>query len=67
MNTVDHPQQAVQTDCQHDQYGRGGGTHVMHGRSRVAIEPRPPTMPGRSTSGVPTKTHQKNTTQNEHN
>ena len=29
----------------------GGGTHVMHGRSRVAIDPRVPTMPGLSTSG----------------
>ena len=32
--------------------GRGGGrrTHVMHGRSRMAIDPRIRTMPGRSTS-----------------
>ena len=31
--------------------GRGGGTHVMHGRSLMAIDPRIHTMPGRSTSG----------------
>ena len=33
--------------------GKGGGgrcTHVMHGRSRVTIDPRIPAMPGRSTS-----------------
>ena len=31
---------------------RGGGyTHVMRGRSRMTINPRIPTMPGRSTSG----------------
>ena len=29
----------------------GGHTHVMHGRSRMTIDPRIPTMPGRSTSG----------------
>ena len=30
---------------------RGGGcTHVMHGCSRMTIDPRSPTMPGRSTS-----------------
>ena len=29
----------------------GGGTHVMYGRSRMAIEPRAPTLRGRSTSG----------------
>ena len=29
--------------------GRGGDTLVMHGRSRMAIDPRIPTMPGRST------------------
>ena len=28
-----------------------GCTHVMHGRSRMTIDPRIPTMPGRSTSG----------------
>ena len=31
--------------------GRGWCTHVMHGRSRVTIDPRVPIMPGRSTSG----------------
>ena len=36
--------------------GREGCTHVMHGRSRMTIDPRTPTMPGRSTSGFsPTK------------
>ena len=36
----------------------GGGTHimgctrVMHGRSRMAVDPRIPAMPGRSTSGA---------------
>ena len=30
---------------------RVGGTHFMHGRSRMAIDPRISTMPGRSTSG----------------
>ena len=29
--------------------GRGGGTQFGHGRSRMAIDPRIPTMPGRST------------------
>ena len=29
---------------------RGGVTHVMHGRSRMTIDPCIPTMPGRSTS-----------------
>ena len=28
-----------------------GNTHVMHGRSRMAVDPRIATMPGRSTSG----------------
>ena len=27
-------------------------THVMHGRSRMTKDPRTPTMPGRSTSGL---------------
>ena len=34
--------------------GAGGGagfTHVMHGRSRMTIDHRIPTMPGRSKSG----------------
>ena len=32
--------------------GLGGGVLIiMHGRSRMAIDPRLPTMPGRSTSG----------------
>ena len=35
--------------------GRGGGWgecfHFMHGRSRMTIDPRIPTWPGRSTSG----------------
>ena len=30
--------------------GRGGRTQFVHGRSRMAIGPRIPTMPGRSTS-----------------
>ena len=29
----------------------GGGTQFVHGRSRMTIDPRIPTMPGRSTSG----------------
>ena len=29
----------------------GGGTHVMHGRSGMTIDPRIPSMSGRSTSG----------------
>ena len=29
----------------------GGGTQIMHGRSRMTIDPRIPAMPGRSTSG----------------
>ena len=29
----------------------GGCTHVMHGRSRITIDPRIPTMPRQSTSG----------------
>ena len=29
----------------------GGCTHAMHGRSRMTIDPRTPTMPGRNTSG----------------
>ena len=31
--------------------GGGGGTHIMHRRSRMTIDPRIPTTPGRSTSG----------------
>ena len=31
--------------------GRGGRTQFVHGRSRMTIDPRIPTMPGRSTSG----------------
>ena len=32
--------------------GEGGGcTYFVHGRSRMTIDPRIPTMPGRSTSG----------------
>ena len=31
--------------------GRGGGTRFVHGRSRMTIDPRIPTMPGRSTWG----------------
>ena len=31
--------------------GRGGCTQFVHGRSRMTIDPRIPTMPGRSTSG----------------
>ena len=40
--------------------GHGGGkwergcTHAMHGRIRVAIDPRTPKIPGRSTSGFRT-------------
>ena len=30
---------------------RGGVLHIMHGRSRMTINPRIPIMPGRSTSG----------------
>ena len=30
-----------------------GSKHVVHGRSRMAIDPRVPTMPGRSTVGFP--------------
>ena len=36
--------------------GEGGVLGIMHGRSRVTIDPRIPTMPGRSTSGfAPTR------------
>ena len=31
--------------------GSGGVLDIMHGRSRMTIDPRIPTMPGRSTSG----------------
>ena len=31
--------------------GEGGVTQFVHGRSRMTIDPRIPTMPGRSTSG----------------
>ena len=31
--------------------GGGGGTQFVHGRTFMAIDPRIPTMPGRSTSG----------------
>ena len=31
--------------------GGGGGTQLVHGRSPMTIDPRIPTMPGRSTSG----------------
>ena len=31
--------------------GGGGRTQFVHGRSRMTIGPRIPTMPGRSTSG----------------
>ena len=31
--------------------GGGGGTQFVHGRSRMTIDARIPTMPGRSTSG----------------
>ena len=31
--------------------GNGGCTHVVHGRSRVTIDPRIPATPGRNTSG----------------
>ena len=31
--------------------GRGGCTRVVNGRSRMAVDPRIPTMPGRSMSG----------------
>ena len=33
--------------------GVGGVLIVMHGRSRMTIDPRTPTTPGRSTSGFP--------------
>ena len=31
--------------------GGGGGACVMHGRSRMTVDPRIPTVPGQSTSG----------------
>ena len=34
-----------------DTRGRGGCTQFVHGRSRMTIDPRIPSMPGRSTSG----------------
>ena len=37
---------------QQKQLGGGGGLIVMHGRSRMGMDPRMPTMPGRSTSGI---------------
>ena len=42
-----------ETGGQRASCGRGGGkerTHVMHSRGRMTIDPRMPTMPGRSTS-----------------
>ena len=37
----------------HDQGGGGGGgTQLVHGRSRMTIDPRILTMPGRSTSSI---------------
>ena len=45
-------------DTMHGRRRRGGGVldrryvlDLMHGRSRMAIDPRIPTMPGRSISG----------------
>ena len=32
-------------------FGRGVCAQFVHGRSRMTIDPRIPTMPGRSTSG----------------
>ena len=37
-------------DCASREQGLGG-THVMRGRSHMAVDPRTPTTPGRSTSG----------------
>ena len=34
-----------------DWVGMGGRTQFVHGRSRMTVDPRIPTMPGRSTSG----------------
>ena len=39
------------TLCHSASAGRGGELIIMHGRSRMNIDPRIPTMPGRSTSG----------------
>ena len=36
-------------DCASREQGLGG-THVMRGRSHMAVDPRTPTTPGRSTS-----------------
>lgn len=33
--------------------GAGGGARAMHGRSRVSVDPRIPTIPRRSTPGCP--------------
>ena len=38
------------TVCGGSRVGMGGGTQCVHGRSRMTIDPRVPTMPGRSTS-----------------
>ena len=35
----------------HENHGEGGVLIVMHGRSRITVDPRSPTMPGRSTPG----------------
>ena len=35
---------------QNAKLGAGGALIIMHGRSRMTISPRIPTMPGRSTS-----------------
>ena len=34
----------------------GGCTHVMHGRSRITIDPRIPTLPGRSVAEIEFRT-----------
>ena len=46
-----HPAQMTQLDNHHMGRGGGGGAQFVHGRSRMTIDPRTPTMPRRSTSG----------------
>ena len=46
----------IESGARDDALGGGGGrvyTHVMHGRSRMVMDPRIPAMPGRGTSGLP--------------
>ena len=48
---LDHCQQKIERGLLTAFTWGAGCTHVMHGRSRMTIDPRIPTMPGRNTSG----------------